>query len=127
VAQVVQQVADAHCVAGDPPGPRHRGRVGGQRRVTGAGEQPAVGIFAGPVAPDVFGQQGDETHGGRQNRVARFNSPVSSLRSSSSSSMLRSARRPAATSHPTAFSLEFRSPFFAIEAEPPGPASPLCR
>jgi len=28
-----------------------------------AGEQPAVGIVAGPVVPDVFGEQGDETVG----------------------------------------------------------------
>ncbi|MGB7871745.1 MAG: hypothetical protein WBM01_26360 [Mycobacterium sp.] len=37
--------------------------MGRHRRVTGAGEQPAVGIVAGPVAPDVFGEQGDETVG----------------------------------------------------------------
>jgi hypothetical protein len=43
VAQIVQPVADTHRIACDPPGPRHRGRVGGQRRVTSAGEQPAVG------------------------------------------------------------------------------------
>ncbi len=61
MAQIVQPVADAHRIAGDPPGPRHRGRMRGQCRVTGAGEQPAVGIVAGPEAPHMFGQQGDET------------------------------------------------------------------